>query len=434
MNRQALDLDKSAAILWRHRLLVAVLVVLGLVGNTAYAMAQPEVYTSRALVMLSPFAGTTGDSPAAAATQLANYFSTQVVVVTSGPVLSDVVRTAKLGLSVQTLRERVNVTLAAALTLSISAQGDTAQEAETTANAVTPSYLAYVTASSNPEGQQAAESLQPAATAIAKPRSTRAYQAAGVGGLAGVLVALVAVLAIWGNDRRLRRAMRSPTRSQYPSWPLSAPDARGRPQGGARLLEQYEPGAADAWQLQRVLRELNLSGESLGSSGGSVAVLSLSADKDALALGPQLAAFAAAQGIPTDLVVGPLRGKKAATALHAACGVAAGQSTQNLRVMVRNHGDVVPASAQAITVAVDVVDARAPHVADTARADATVLAVTAGAATAEQLARVVASAAGAGRAIAGVLVANPDPRDETTGRLPRLARSQYRRMPTRTAG
>ena len=434
MNRQALDLDKSAAILWRHRLLVAVLVVLGLVGNTAYAMAQPEVYTSSALVMLSPFAGTTGDSPAAAATQLANYFSTQVVVVTSGPVLSDVVRTAKLGLSVQTLRERVNVTLAAALTLSISAQGDTAQEAETTANAVTTSYLAYVTASSNPEGQQAAESLQPAATAIAKPRSTSAYQAAGVGGLAGALVALVAVLAIWGNDRRLRRRDEIADSIAVPV--LAAVRARCPRQaaGWTRLLEQYEPGAADAWQLQRVLRELNLSGESLGSSGGSVAVLSLSADKDALALGPQLAAFAAAQGIPTNLVVGPLRGKKAATALHAACGVAAGQSTQNLRVMVRNHGDVAPASAQAITVAVDVVDARAPHVADTARADATVLAVTAGAATAEQLARVVASAAGAGRAIAGVLVANPDPRDETTGRLPRLARSQYRRMPTRTAG
>ena len=37
----------------------------------------------------------------------------------------------------------------------------------------------------------------------------------------------------------------------------------------------------------------------------SLAVLSLSSDPDALALGPQLAVFAAAQGIPTSLVIGP---------------------------------------------------------------------------------------------------------------------------------
>ena len=52
----------------------------------------------------------------------------------------------------------------------------------------------------------------------------------------------------------------------------------------------------------------------------------------------------------------------------------------------------------------------------------TVLAVSAGAATAEQLARVAASAADNGRDIAGILVANPDPSDQTTGRLPQLAR------------
>ena len=56
------------------------------------------------------------------------------------------------------------------------------------------------------------------------------------------------------------------------------------------------------------------------------------------------------------------------------------------------------------------------------RATATVLGVSAGAATAEQLARVAASAAADGRDIAGILVADPDPADHTTGRLPQLAR------------
>ena len=61
------------------------------------------------------------------------------------------------------------------------------------------------------------------------------------------------------------------------------------------------------------------------------------------------------------------------------------------------------------------------------RTTATVLGVSAGAATAEQLARVAASAAADGRDIAGILVADPDPADHTTGRLPQLARPAHRR-------
>jgi hypothetical protein len=52
-------------------------------------------------------------------------------------------------------------------------------------------------------------------------------------------------------------------------------------------------------------------------------------------------------------------------------------------------------------------------------------------ATAEQLARVTANAAADGRDITGVLVADPDPADHTTGRLPELARPAHRKMPTR---
>jgi hypothetical protein len=50
-----------------------------------------------------------------------------------------------------------------------------------------------------------------------------------------------------------------------------------------------------------------------------------------------------------------------------------------------------------------------------------VLAVTSGAASAEQLARVAVSVTADGRDIAGILVADPDSSDRTTGRLPQLA-------------
>jgi hypothetical protein len=75
-----------------------------------------------------------------------------------------------------------------------------------------------------------------------------------------------------------------------------------------------------------------------------------------------------------------------------------------------------------LSVVVAVVDGWAPRPAGLVRTDATVLGVSAGAATAEQLARVAASAAADGRHIAGILVADPDPADPTTGRLPQLAR------------
>ena len=56
------------------------------------------------------------------------------------------------------------------------------------------------------------------------------------------------------------------------------------------------------------------------------------------------------------------------------------------------------------------------------RTNATVLGVSAGAATADQLARVAVSAAANGSEITGILVADPDSADPTTGRVPQLAR------------
>jgi hypothetical protein len=77
------------------------------------------------------------------------------------------------------------------------------------------------------------------------------------------------------------------------------------------------------------------------------------------------------------------------------------------------------------------VDSLAPNVGDTISTDTMVLGVSAGAATAEQLARVAASTAD-GRYLAGILVADPDPADPTTGRLPQLGRRTQ--MPTRITG
>jgi hypothetical protein len=87
-----------------------------------------------------------------------------------------------------------------------------------------------------------------------------------------------------------------------------------------------------------------------------------------------------------------------------------------------------------LTVIVAVVDAQAPRVADTMATTATVLGVSAGVATAEQLASAVVSAADGGRDVAGIIIADPDPADQTTGSVPRSDTSGQRGLPTRLIG
>jgi hypothetical protein len=97
-----------------------------------------------------------------------------------------------------------------------------------------------------------------------------------------------------------------------------------------------------------------------------------------------------------------------------------------------DHIDV-PLDA-ALTVVVVVVDGRSPRIPDTAHTTTTLLGVSSGGATAEQLARVAVGADADGREITGILVADPEPADHTTGRIPQLSRPTRRRMPTRLKG
>jgi hypothetical protein len=163
--------------------------------------------------------------------------------------------------------------------------------------------------------------------------------------------------------------------------------------------------------------------------------LSLASDPTALALGPQLAAFAATRGIPTALIVGPQQDTNVTASLRTACAAEEQRPSRHgkpLRLLATEDGRVGRVGA-AFTVVVLVINGRDPHVPPTARTTATVLGVSAGVATAEELARVATAAAADGRDIYGILVANPDAGDQTTGRIPHLAPVQ-RARPTRVNG
>jgi hypothetical protein len=172
-----------------------------------------------------------------------------------------------------------------------------------------------------------------------------------------------------------------------------------------------------------------------GNGRWSFTVLSLSSDPGALALGPQLAAFGASQGIPTALVIALQPDATVTAALQTACAAppASSEWPAHLRVLVTDS-EVERQPDAELTVVVGVVDGRNPQVPDMMRTTATLLGVSAGAATADQLARAAVSAVSDGREITGILVADPDSDDMTTGRVPQLGRRDQRTLPTRMTG
>ncbi len=166
-------------------------------------------------------------------------------------------------------------------------------------------------------------------------------------------------------------------------------------------------------------------------------MISPAADPAALAIGPQLAVFASSLGIPTALIVCAQAPGEANTTLRAAAAAwspASAAQANTLRVIAASDADLqggLPGAA--LTVIVTTVDDAAPQVSEAVRAHATVLAVSPRVATPEQLARVAASAADAGGNVVGIMVANPEPDDATTGFAPAMGR-QPRVLPTRMNG
>ena len=419
MSNQALDLRRSMQILRRHKIFVAASAVLGISAGLGYAVLTPPMLTSTALVVLP---------------SSVHDISTQVVIAASDPVLAHALRTIDSGESPQALRSAVFIRNVTTNIISFSAPGKTAGQAVRTADAIANSYVAYVNSPSRPGPPVQARILQPALGATGPTALKRWLTYGALGALAGLVLGATAVFATRRRNRRLQErdeiadSIGVPvlTSVQADHHPTDAP-------GWRKLFEEYEPGVVDAWRLRKALRQLWPVGvnESDSRAGGwcSLAVLSLSSDPQALALGPQLASFAASLGIRTTLVVGPQQDTNATAMLRTACTAPVDRTS--LRVTVSDQDKADRLAGADLVVVVAVVDGDKPQVADTMRATATVLAVSAGVVTAEQLARVATSAATDGRDIAGTLVANPDPADHTTGRVPELSRPVHRRMPNR---
>lgn len=467
MSQQALDLRRATQIVRKHRKIFGVVVVLGLLTGAAYATLKPPMMSSTALVVLPGLLAQSAQSAASngGGTGSASdiYMATQVVIAGSDAVLADALPHVSPDMPLQVLQKNVHVTsVSGSSIISFTASGSTAAQAEDTANAVANSYIAYTNSRTDPIGNVSANSgnnsignvsansgnspignmsakmLESATIATGSKIPERIAFYGLLGALAGALLGFIGSLAVGRNDRRLvaRDAIANSIGA-----PVLVSLQVGRPADAAswaKLFDKYEPTDVHKWGLTRLLQQFGITdvgaGNGANGHGSSLTVVSLASDPKALALGPQLAAFAASQGIPTALVTGPQQDVNATATLRTACAAPAGSSGRRklLQLAVSDNGYLDQVRA-AFVVVVTVVDARAPSMRGTARTAATVLGVSAGAATADELARAATAAAVDGREIAGILVANPEPTDQTTGRIPRLAPTLPRPVPTRVS-
>jgi len=442
MSQETLDLRRSIRIIRRHKLLMGVTVTLGILAGGAYATLKPPAVTSTALVLLSQ----SGQAAQAGAQAAANggpnpWTTTQLVIAKSNPVLTGALPHIKPAMSIDQLRKAVQIGTETQYILSVSVTTETGADAATDANAVAASYIAYIGSPNNSVGQVQAQVLQRATTGtgsgLIKQIMTYAIFAL-LGAVLGTAIGAVIALARDRSDRRLRQRDEIANSIGVPvlaSFPVGHPSDPGQ---WTRLLKNYKPGALHALQLRKTLQQLEMAaGVNFGRGNGrwSFTVLSLSSDPGALALGPQLAAFGASQGIPTALVIALQPGATVTAALQTACAAppASSEWPAHLQVLVTDSEVERQLDAE-LTVVVGVVDGRDPQVPDMMRTTATLLGVSAGAATADQLARAAVSAVSDGREITGILVADPDSDDMTTGRVPQLGRRDQRTLPTRMTG
>jgi hypothetical protein len=273
--------------------------------------------------------------------------------------------------------------------------------------------------------------------------------------------------------------------------------------GWLALFESYEAPAEEAWAFRQVLRALADVTDPTRSANRtpgrvdhprSLTVIALSGDQQGMAVGPQLAAFAASVGITTRFTV--VTRHESAASLFAACamdrgsqprpglvlGAGADDVALTYEVTPRPTGDVLPKPLNGggakesrlqealatysvvhaprgtketaepdpepgseqhetrtrrpvdLTIVFAVADRREPRLREVPATAATVLVISPGVGTREELARLAIAVDDASSRIDGVVVADPDPSDRTTGRRTLDERALQPPLPVRVTG
>lgn len=264
---------------------------------------------------------------------------------------------------------------------------------------------------------QGTEVIQRATTASGLSAASAALVLV-LGAVAGLLVGAVFVLARHRRDPRLstRDAMAQAVGAPV----LLALDVSPRRSGRewATLFEKARPGASECWHVQRALHELDLEAH------GARRVVLVAFHDDAAGVAQALEVVVAAACSGLDTVVSLVAEAGHADALQATCTrIEALDAPVRPHLRVRAFAPAAPGEPVAgLTAAVFVVDRRQPKLATIDRRESvTVLSVSSGFATADELARLAIVAADSGEPVQALFLANPAPDDRTTGRLPDTA-------------
>ncbi len=251
------------------------------------------------------------------------------------------------------------------------------------------------------------------ATAAKASVSTIAFEVF-LGVIGGILVGSVYVLARYRRDRRLSRRDDLAKTLGVPVILSMKTKAKRSTKDWVELLERYQPTSSEKWGVREVLSELSTpQGEA-----SQIVIAVLEGDTAALAIATKTAVTAASSGLDTLFAVVAPEG--AAEHLESACAQFSTQGftpRPGLEIMTGeapNRKD-----APELTLTVVVVARNHPIVPPSHGAHSkTLLAVTAGVAKAEDVALVAITAADCGQPVQGIVVANPNKDDQSTGRFP----------------
>ena len=283
--------------------------------------------------------------------------------------------------------------------------------------------------------------IQTASPAARAGLLTRYVYASAAGVLVAVLIAAATILFLTRRDRRLRYRDDIADAVGSPVIASVRTHVTGSVAGWISLLHDYTPGTVDAWAWRQALRRLTL----VRSSGGtgrnrtgkgkvehpsSITVISLSGDPRGLAAGPQLATYAASVGLSTRLV--PAQRHEDAAALWAAC--ASFEQGEESRPGLCVKTDPQESEQVDLDVVLVVADRHEPKLPEIPEGSVVIMSLSAGSTTAEELARVAVTVDDSGKRIQGIVVADPDYLDRTTGRLLQHERAQQIPLPARVPG
>lgn len=160
MNEQPLDLKAFFRVVWRRRILIGVLALIGFVAGVAHVTLMPPMPKARVLVILPPSSLTTSNG-----TQV-NQMPTQIIIATSTPVLAAAGAAVSPPVSPTALKSRVVATALAANVLQFQVTAPKASDAEKLANAEATDYIAYVNKTGSASTSGVVPALQQEATRL----------------------------------------------------------------------------------------------------------------------------------------------------------------------------------------------------------------------------------------------------------------------------